>query len=77
MNTTKTSSYGKLVAFFVIAVALVCVLGFAAGGWQTNDDNNRPDDGSENTPPPSDSMDNEEGPNLSGDGSNDTVDDSE
>lgn len=77
MNTTKTSSYGKLVAFFVIAVALVCVLGFAAGGWQTNDDNNRPDDGSENTPPPSDSMDNEEGPNLSGDGSNDIVDDSE
>ena len=34
MNSTKTNSYGKLIAFFVIAVALVCALGFAANGWQ-------------------------------------------
>lgn len=43
MNTSKTSSYGRLVAFFIVAVTLVCVLGFVASGWQTDDPSNAPD----------------------------------
>lgn len=34
MNTTKSSNYGKLIAFFLIASVLLCILGFAAEGWQ-------------------------------------------
>ena len=55
MNTSKTSSYGRLVAFFIVAVTLVCVLGFVASGWQTDDSNDAtgdvlpPPDDSENT----------------------------
>lgn len=40
MNSEKTSNYGKIIAFFLIASVLLCILGFAAEGWQTepNDD---------------------------------------
>jgi len=34
MNTTKSSNYGKIIAFFLIASVLLCILGFAAEGWQ-------------------------------------------
>ena len=34
MNNAKTSNYGKLIAFFLIASVLVCTVGFAADGWQ-------------------------------------------
>lgn len=37
MNTTKISSYNKLIAFFLIIVALLSVLVVSANGWQ--DDN--------------------------------------
>ena len=68
MNTQKTNSYGRLVAFFLVAIALICALGFAASGWQS-DPENKPDsgdtdenngdtdenkDGGENTEPPED-----------------------
>lgn len=49
MNTSKTSSYGRLVAFFIVAVTLVCVLGFVASGWQTDDPS-----GSADAPTPED-----------------------
>ena len=38
MNMTKSSNYGKLIAFFLIASILLCILGFAAEGWQTKQD---------------------------------------
>ena len=44
MNTQKTNSYGRLVAFFLVAIALICALGFAANGWQSDPDN-EPDSG--------------------------------
>ena len=34
MNTTKISSYNKLIAFFLIIVALLSVLVVSANGWQ-------------------------------------------
>ena len=37
MNSTKTGSYSKLIAFFLIAVILLCTFGFAVEGWQTGD----------------------------------------
>lgn len=46
MNTTKISSYNKLIAFFLIIVALLSVLVVSANGWQDenpfweNKDNN-------------------------------------
>lgn len=44
MNKAKSNSYGKLLVFFIIAIALLCVFGFAADGWQLNTDSN-PDSG--------------------------------
>ncbi len=44
MNTQKTNSYGQLIAFFIVAIALICALGFAANGWQSAPDN-EPDSG--------------------------------
>lgn len=44
MNKTKSNSYGKLLVFFLVAVALVCAFGFAADGWQLNTDT-EPDSG--------------------------------
>ena len=38
MNTQKTNSYGRLVAFFLVAMVLICALGFAASGWQSDPD---------------------------------------
>ncbi len=35
MNTKKSGNYGKLIAFFLIAVILVGTFGFAAEGWQS------------------------------------------
>ncbi len=34
MNTTKSGSYSKLIAFFLVAVILLCAFGFAVEGWQ-------------------------------------------
>ena len=34
MNTTKISSYGKLIAFFVVVTVLLSTFAIAAGGWQ-------------------------------------------
>ncbi len=57
MNTTKISSYNKLIAFFLIIVALLSVLVVSANGWQDdtpfwgndddtadNNENNKTDD---------------------------------
>ena len=35
MNTLKMSSLQKLTSFILIAVLLVCTVGFAANGWQS------------------------------------------
>ena len=35
MNTLKMSSLQKLISFILIAVLLVCTVGFAANGWQS------------------------------------------
>ena len=35
MNTAKAGNYGKIIAFFLIAVILLCAFGFAADGWQS------------------------------------------
>ena len=50
MNNAKTSNYGKLIAFFLIASVLVCTVGFAADGWQATTQT-KPDSGNvgENT----------------------------
>ena len=37
MYTTQNSNYGKLIAFFLIAVSLLSVLIVSANGWQTDD----------------------------------------
>lgn len=42
MNTTKISSYGKLITFFLVIVILLSIFVIAAGGWQIKDDD--PDD---------------------------------
>ena len=39
MNTTKAGSYGKLIAFFLVAVIVLCAFGFAVEGWQVQDNN--------------------------------------
>lgn len=38
MNTAKIGNYNKLIAFFMIIVALLSVLVVSANGWQDNDD---------------------------------------
>ncbi len=38
MNTTKISSYGKLIAFFLVIVILLSTFVIAAGGWQISND---------------------------------------
>lgn len=42
MNNAKTSNYGKIIAFFLIASILLGTFGFAAEGWQSS----LPDDSS-------------------------------
>ena len=37
MNNSKAGSYGKLIAFFLVAVIVLCAFGFAVEGWQTRD----------------------------------------
>lgn len=53
MNTQKTGNYGKLIAFFLIAVILVGTFGFAAEGWQSmtqnESDSGKVDDNSDKT----------------------------
>ena len=44
MQTTKTNGFYKLVSFILIAVLLLCLVGFAASGWQSKPDN-EPDSG--------------------------------
>ncbi|MBO5907296.1 MAG: DUF3048 C-terminal domain-containing protein [Clostridia bacterium] len=39
MNTKKNGNYGKLIAFFLVAVILVGTFGFAAEGWQSTSQN--------------------------------------
>lgn len=45
MKTFKSGNFARTVAFFLIAVAVICTIGFAANGWQsfTNDGNNSGD----------------------------------
>ncbi len=59
MNTTKISSYGKLIAFFVVVTVLLSTFAIAAGGWQitlppednpTNPDDDKKDDMTDNAP---------------------------
>jgi len=44
MKSLKMNSLQRLVAFVLITVLLLCVVGFAAGGWQSAPDN-EPDSG--------------------------------
>ncbi len=44
MNKAKNGNYGKLAAFFLVAVIFLCAFGFAAEGWQTETPN-EPDSG--------------------------------
>lgn len=37
MNNTKAGSYGRLIAFFLVAIILLCAFGFAVEGWQPQD----------------------------------------
>ena len=59
MNKSKSSSYVKLIAFFLVAAILVFAFGFAADGWQfnkipdsgninQNEQNNKNDEADEN-----------------------------
>ena len=34
MNNSKAGSYGRLIAFFLVAIILLCAFGFAVEGWQ-------------------------------------------
>ena len=43
MNKSKTSNYTRIIAFFLVAVTLLCIFGFAAEGWQP--DQNESDSG--------------------------------
>ena len=38
MNTTKSNSPIRLIAFFLVAVILVCTFGFTADGWELSPD---------------------------------------
>ncbi len=35
MNKAKSSNYTRIIAFFLVAVTLLCTFGFAAEGWQS------------------------------------------
>lgn len=68
MNTTKISSYGKLIAFFVVVTVLLSTFAIAAGGWQITlppeDEPPLPDDGvndnlTDNTPSEDDNQQND------------------
>ena len=39
MNKSKTSSSLRLIAFFLVAIVLICTFGFTADGWQLSDNN--------------------------------------
>lgn len=59
MNISKAGSYGRLIAFFLVAVIVLCAFGFAVEGWQVQDTGTTPgnyDNGiaNGNTNPPSD-----------------------
>lgn len=43
MKSSKTNGLGKLVSFIVLAVLLICTVGFAVSGWQ--EPNKEPDSG--------------------------------
>ena len=54
MNTAKISSYNRLIAFFLIAIALLSVLVISANGWQIEDspfweEDSKNEEGNENT----------------------------
>ena len=36
MNTAKSGNYSRIIAFFLVAATLFCTFGFAAEGWQLN-----------------------------------------
>ena len=44
MNKKQNGNYGKLAAFFLVAVIFLCICGVAASGWQAEDPN-EPDSG--------------------------------
>ena len=53
MKTQMTGNYGRIIAFVLVAVILIGIFGFAAEGWQSNDqsmsDNGNIDGGSDET----------------------------
>ena len=70
MKWLQNGNLTKLVAFFVIAVVIVCTVSFAANGWQSfindgNDDDNVTTDNSEEN--------NEENKNTDGEDTNDDI----
>lgn len=65
MKSLKMNGLQRLLSFVLIAVLLICIVGFAAGGWQSNPDN-EPDSG--NVGDKTDKTDE----NTDGDNSNDT-----
>lgn len=44
MKSSKTNSLQKLLSFLLIAILIICVIGFAASGWQA-ENKNEPDSG--------------------------------
>ena len=44
MKSSKTNSLQRLLSFLLIAILLVCVIGFAASGWQA-EPSDEPDSG--------------------------------
>lgn len=52
MNTSKTSNYTKIIAFFLVASILLCTFGFAAEGWQSTGDNKATDEEIKEENPP-------------------------
>ena len=53
MKNFKTSKSLRLIAFFLVAVILICAFGFSADGWQINDTADvNTHQGTSNTPTP-------------------------
>ena len=67
MKNSKNSSLAKLVAFFLIVVALICTVGFASDGWQSILE--KPDSGDEGENADNNADGNENGENSDQNGS--------
>ena len=67
MKNSKNSSLAKLVAFFLIVIALICTVGFASDGWQSILE--KPDNGNEGENADNNADGNNNGENSDPDGS--------